>query len=387
MAVESKSEQTPKFKVQVIDNGLLTEEKSRPPEPNKKLTFIDGSAFETKKDLLVKSAPESFAENVSLHWNNEEYLNNIRRQILKEIPNIEKAELERVVKQFQSQDTVSITPFSPTLSYAESAGGLREKDQSAHRPDEAAKGIDDKKSLKKVKKIVKKTLKNRTYTENSGTDFKAAQSQPDVTYEDNFGDENSSDHLKESSKYETKPQNCSTTENDEMNSKILNQINSLLEQQFRSLKDELQANRTEPTKQPDSAEEEESSPAPSSVPESSPDALKQTKMRTSYIPEDLYNIEKVNGVRRVINRPFVSNIVNQKKFQSVFKPAPIETDDSFRVNDDKKYESTDDEPMSNSNRVDKRSGSRKNKQTNKSIFDFQEEDNGQLRIGDYDSLY
>lgn len=396
MAVDSKSEQTPKFKVQVINNGLLNEKTHRlldeekphrSPEPSKKLTFIDGSAFETRKDPVVKSAPErSDAVNGSLHWNNEEYLNDIRKQILKEVPDIEKNELEKIVKQFQSQDTVSIMPFSPTLSYAESAGSLSELQKDGYRRDELTKGrIDDKKSLKKVKKIVKKTLKNRMYAESSGTDFKAAQSQPDVVYEDNFGDENSGDHLRQS--YVGKPEagssNC--TENDEMNSKILNQINSLLEQQFKSLKDELQANRTGSSKPSTESAEEESSPT-TSVPEN-PDALLQTKLRTSYIPENQYNIERVNGVRRVINRPFVSNIVNQKKFQSVFKPSPIEVDDSFRIKDsfgadDKKSEPSDDEPVSNSNRVDKRS-----RQIEKSNFDFQHEDSGPLKIGDYDSLY
>lgn len=368
----------------MINNGLLDEEKSRPQAQSQKLTFIDGSAIETKKDFAIKSAPEASTDsgNLQLNWNNEDYLNDIRRQIRKEIPNIEKAELEKIVKQFESQDVISITPFSATLSYTESPVSFKEapdnqKGQRHETTKESAR-IDDKKSLKKVKKIVKKTLKNRTYKESNRIDFKMVQSQPDVSYESSFSDENLGNHLEEGAKYDPKSENC-TSENDEMNTKILNQINSLLEQQFRSLKDELKANRsTESIKQSD---EQESSPSP--LPEPNLDAALQTKIKTSYIPENQYNIERVNGVRRVINRPFVNNIINQKKFQSVFKPAPIEVDDSLRLKDDKKHESTDDEPVSNSNQVFKQSSKKK---TDKLNLDFQDED-GKLGIGDYDSLY
>ena len=382
VAKESKSE--PKFKVQVIDNGFLEDNKKQPrkPAPNKKLTFIDGSALETKKDMTaVKSVPESDVDSLQVNWNNEEYLNDIRRQILKEMPNIEKSELEKIVKQFQSQDVVSITPFSPTLSYTESPVPLRTS-REHHETGKENFGVDDQKLLKKVKKIVKKTLKNRTYKENNNPiDFKMAQSQPDVSYESNLSEETLDGHLR-NQKNDPKPENCTSSENEEeMSSKILNRINSLLEQQFRSLKDELKANRSS-----SQSGEEGSSPGPNPVPESDLDASLQTKIKTSYIPEGQYNIERVNGVRRVINRPFLSNIIDQKKFQSVFRPSPIEVDASLRTNDEKKHDATgDDEPVSNSNRVVKHSG-RTNKKTDKLNFDFQDED-GRLAFGDYDSLY
>lgn len=45
-----------------------------------------------------------------------------------------------------------------------------------------------------------------------------------------------------------------------------------------------------------------------------------TSKRNSYIPEHIYTIESVNGVRTVVQKPFANNLLNQIEFKKRFMP-------------------------------------------------------------------
>ena len=356
-----KNDQKPTFKVQVIKNGFTDDENQQQFANNdkiKNLTFIDGNAIENKN--LNSSS-------VKFNWNeNEAYLDDIRMQISKELPNIDRDELEKIVKQFQSQDVINVTTFSPTLSHnLDGEKRMKNELNSFRNNSQTYRG-------RKFRKVIKKAIKKkedekaRQQKITSRTDFNAEQSIPDQIAIENNDYENENKNLKFESENLKSNEDCNKEE-EKLNSKILNQINNLLEQQFNSLKNELKANKSL------SKQEEEKSLLNKLAPELNLESH-QIKSKTSYIPENKYKIEKVNGVKRVIQKPFINNILNQKKFNSVFANySPIKIDDSFRIDESAR--------TGESAIINQMFRKKKNKLSDK-------DESGKLNIGDYgDSLY
>lgn len=352
------------------------------------LTLIDGSALETNLENSTVFSPSS-------SWNNDAYLDDIRKQIRKEWPTIDEDELEKIVKQFESKDVVSVSTFSPTLNY--------DSDQKYKSSDRRNVKL-NKNDSKKVNETNKsnRTVSNRKYNKpfiekvkrnewgsrvskplnpnqnslnlNSKIDYKSEQSRSEMTVNDGHSSKYTGDL--EYDQYLDKNDNCNKTETEnELNSRILGQINSLLEQQFNLLRDELKANKSLTDKNNDENNSNAAFTAEKSYLNSESNKIK-SKFKSAYIPEGEYNIEQINGVKRVINKPFISNILEQKKFNTIFKVKPTKSikDEIVSKTDNPKMDELVEQSKSNKVSV------------KKDKFKIQNED-GKLNIGDYDSLY
>lgn len=365
----------PSFKVRIIENEFptvsnLPVNQSNDKLLNKNLTFIERNELENTFDKMDNKTDLRF------NWDNDEYRENVKKQIIKELPDIKKDELERIMKDFESQDETTINDES-----YKSQNNLKNKEDKLKNNDQIYSQINNQiyKPMKgtRKKKFIRKNLKN-----DHKPDFNTAQSQPEVTFNSFPKNRN----RKYGSIFEK--ENCtkpSSKDDELMNEKILNQINNLLEQQFDSLRNELKVNKsTETNKESTNSEEDKEAKLLSKLaPDTNTEFTDQieTKFRASYIPENKYKIEKINGIRTVKNRPFINNILNQKKFNSVFKPSPIKIDKTFEIDKSFKIDESIKKPDETvSNQVYRKNSKEQDK------FDFQRED-GKLNIGDYDLLY
>lgn len=337
--------------------------------PFKRMNDMDSSPLQTTNRLngLNESSLAQFS------WNNDnEYLEDIRKQIRKELPNIGKDELERIVRDFQSQDAINVT-VSPISEFEQQVADHQITDAQVQN---------ETKMMKKMGGRIGPEAKGKSNGKfEVRNDLNSAQSQPAIR-KDNFTYKSHNSRMnfrranenRKFNKVKMEHENCNqtrTVENDELNSKILNQINSLLEQQFRSLKNELKANQSSSTEA--SSMDTVLRDLESNLEADLESGELKTKIKSSYIPENVYNIAQVDGIKRVIQKPFTSNILAQKKFMNAFKSASMSVDDSTRLDNTRLGEET----VSTNQQISK---------TKKDKFNLDDED-AKLNIGDYDSLY